>query len=43
VKRHAVNARDGVIDGSKALGQVMARGARQASESVRERGRRKSD
>ena len=43
VKRHAVNARDGVVDGSKALGQAVSRGAKQASGSVRERVRRKSD
>lgn len=43
VKRHAVNARDGVVDGSKALGQTVSRGAKQASDSMRARVRRKSD
>lgn len=43
VKRHAVNARDGVVDGSKALGQAVSHGAKQVSESVREKVRRKSD
>lgn len=43
VKRHAVYARDGVVDGSKALGQAVSQGAKQVSESVREKVRRKSD
>jgi len=43
VKRHAVIARDGAVDGSKALGQAVSRGAEQAFDSVRERVRRKSD
>lgn len=43
VKRHAVNARDGVVDASRALGQAASRGAKEASTSVRDRIRRKSD
>jgi len=43
VKRHAVGARDGVVDVSKAVGQAASRGAKDASASVRERVRRKSN
>ncbi len=43
VKRHAVNARDGVVDGSKAIGQAVSHGAKQVSDSVREKVRRKAE
>lgn len=43
VRRQAVSARDGVVDTSKVIGQAASRGARQASDSVRERVRRRVD
>jgi len=43
VKRHALTARDSVVDGSKIVGRVASRGAKGVSASVRERIRRKSD
>ncbi len=43
VKRNALIARDGVVDGSKAIGQAVSHGAKQVSVSVREKVRRKSE
>ena len=41
VKRQAINATEGVVDVSKALGEAASSSARHASEAVRERVRRK--